>query len=204
MKPITAPSPDALQSGDIIKATDAARATAARDMLLFATRIMARADKVNPFAEAGMAQVFDDAGEANGELWRQSQDVVARDAAIASDEKLIEAKRHSLTTLTRFARLVESVARHADALEAWRQALLLQTPGTDGWFVARVETLRLLARIDPPRAREVMVQHKALYPNYGPPPHDAALTSIDRELGPVLTTPANSNSTTTPPARNPK
>lgn len=187
MQPLTVPGPDALQSGDLVKASDAARASAARDMLLFATRIMARADKVNPFTESGMAQVFDDAGEANGELWRQTQDVVARDSAIASDEKLIEAKKHSLGTLTRFARLVESVGRHADSLEAWRQALLLQTPGTEGWFVARVESLRLLARIDAARAREVMVQHKALYPDYGPPPHGAALAGIDRELGPSTT-----------------
>ncbi|MBU6413335.1 MAG: hypothetical protein KGS45_07660 [Planctomycetes bacterium] len=198
MKPVTAPSPDALQLGDIIKATDEARAAAARDLLLFTTRIMARADKVNPFAESGMAQVFDDAGEANGELWRQSQDVVARDAAINGDEKLIAAKKHSLGTLMRFGRLAESVARHADALEAWRQALLLQTPGTDGWFVARVETLRLLSRIDAARAREVMVQHKALYPNYGPPPHDAVLAGIDRELGPLPAPPGNAKPNSNP------
>lgn len=204
MKPVTAPAPDALQSGDIIKATDAARAAAARDLLLFTTRIMARADKVNPFAESGMAQMFDDAGEANGELWRQSQDVVARDAAIAGDEKLIAAKKHSLGTLTRFGRLAESVGRHADALEAWRQALLLQTPGTDGWFVARVETLRLLSRIDPVRAREVMVQHKALYPNYGPPPHDSAMATIDRELGPVPSSPGAAKPEANPTINTPK
>jgi hypothetical protein len=186
MRPVAAPGPDALTTGDIVAATDAARAASARDLLLFTTRIIARADRAEPFSEGGMALVFDDAGEANAELWRQQKDATARDAAIEGDEKLIAAKRHSLATLTRFARMTEEVGRNADALEAWRQALLVQTPGTDGWFVARVESLRLLSRIDPSRAREVMLQHRALYPDYGPPPHGNALLAIDRELGPIL------------------
>lgn len=200
MRPVTAPGPDALSTGDIIATTDASRAAAARDLLLFATRIMARADRTDPFKEPGMAQVFDDAGEANGELWRQQQDVVARDAAMTGDEKLIAAKKHSLNTLTRFARLAESVGRHADALESWRQALLIQTPGTDPWFVSRVESLRLLARLDPARAREVLVQHRALYPDYGPAPHGAALANIDRDLGPIPGAAPVSPATGTQPA----
>ncbi|HZW09116.1 MAG TPA: hypothetical protein VFF69_04365, partial [Phycisphaerales bacterium] len=54
--------------------------------------------------------------------------------------------------------------------------------GSDGWFEARVESIRVLAQTDSPRARAVLNQHKVLYPGLGPEPWDAELRELDELL----------------------
>ena len=56
--------------------------------------------------------------------------------------------------------------------------------GSDAWFEARYELIRLLAETDADRARLVMRQHKALNPSYGPEPWGVKLRVLDLRLGP--------------------
>ena len=55
--------------------------------------------------------------------------------------------------------------------------------GSDAWFEARYQLIRLLAETDPDRARLVMRQHKALNPSYGPEPWGVKLRVLDLRLG---------------------
>jgi hypothetical protein len=55
-------------------------------------------------------------------------------------------------------------------------------PGTPDWFEARYESLRLLAASEPRRAKEALMQHVVLYPQYGPEPWGLKLKQLEEEL----------------------
>lgn len=89
------------------------------------------------------------------------------------------------------AGLLRAGASFAEATgDLERAAELLRTlvgglpPRTDAWFEAKVDQIRVLARISPSRARAVIAQYRTLYPDLGPEPHRGRIISIEKSLPP--------------------
>lgn len=95
---------------------------------------------------------------------------------------LRDAGERDADLLRSLAVVAESLGDDETALESWRTLVAGLRVGSDEWFGARVEHLRVLSRIDPERARDVMAQHRALYPELGPEPHRTKLQEIERTL----------------------
>lgn len=132
-------------------------------------------------AEATLA-VCNTVAEAAMTVWTVEKDVVARDLALRLDRRLIEAGKPTERTYRRMAELSEGAGDTPGALQAWRGLLNGLPAGSEEWFEARYETLRLLADVDPVSARAVMAQHRALYPSYGPTPWGVKLSELDAKL----------------------
>ena len=69
--------------------------------------------------------------------------------------------------------------RAADNLRALVGGL---PPRTDPWFAAKVDQIRVLAKLDPARARAVLSQYRTLYPDLGPEPIRNRILEIERTL----------------------
>lgn len=95
---------------------------------------------------------------------------------------LRDAGERDAELLRSLAMVAESSGDDETALESWRTLVAGLRVGSDEWFSARTEHLRVLSRVDPDRAREVMAQHRALYPELGPEPHRTKLQEIERAL----------------------
>ncbi|MCC6676858.1 MAG: hypothetical protein IT436_06920 [Phycisphaerales bacterium] len=124
----------------------------------------------NTVAEAAMA------------VWNADKDNASRELAMRLDRRLVEAGKPTERTYRRLAELCESSGDTPGALQAWRGLLNGLAAGSEEWFEARYQTLRLLAEADPAAAREVMAQHRALYPSYGPEPWGVKLSELDAKL----------------------
>lgn len=114
--------------------------------------------------------------------FRLEGDTAMRTIALTLDRAIMENATPTRAVLTRFAELSESAGDAQAALEAWRSLLAALTPRSEGWFEARYHSLRLLATMDPPRAREAMDQHKLLYPSFGPEPWGPKLAELDAKI----------------------
>ena len=69
------------------------------------------------------------------------------------------------------------------ALAALRTLVSGTAIGTERWFRRKHELVRVLARTDPARARDVLEQHVVLHPDYGPAPWGERLSALHAELG---------------------
>ena len=106
----------------------------------------------------------------------------ARDRALLLYTKLSESRGKDEVVLEGLARLSEAAGFDEQALQAHRTLVAGSQPGTDVWFRRKVDHLRVLARVDPSRARQVLQQHVVLHPNYGPEPWGAQLRLMHNEL----------------------
>lgn len=120
---------------------------------------------------------------AGDELWRRERDELARELTIRHDEAIIRSGLLAEESLLRHARLAESAGDAAGALESWRLLLAASQSGSDAWYRARYESLRLLAAIDRDRAVEVMRQFVVLHPDFGPEPWSPKLRELAGSLG---------------------
>lgn len=110
------------------------------------------------------------------------EDSESRQLAIRLDEAVLAAHPFSEDSLRRLAGNAEAVGDGERALECWRSILAALHPGSDAWFEARYESLRLLAAIDPKRATEALAQHLVLYPEYGPSPWGDRIKALERSI----------------------
>lgn len=144
------------------------------------------------FQDPMVLGVYNDVAEAAAALWRLTQDTEARAIALRLDGRVVDAGKPPAESLRRLAQLQEAAGDTGAALGAWRILLAGMAPENPGWSEARYESLRLIAKSDPARAREVLDQHKVLYPDFGPEPWGSKLRLLDEELGgaPVEAEPA--------------
>lgn len=112
-------------------------------------------------------------------------DPAMRDLAIATDLQLIDLGRQTAVSLQRLARNAEAAGDDDTALTAWRTLMSGLREGSDGWFEARVESIRVLADVDPRAARAALEQHRTLYPELGPEPWRSELLALESRLSGV-------------------
>lgn len=115
-------------------------------------------------------------------LWKASHDTDRLTLAQNILNRLLEAHPRDQVLLRTRADLAAAAGDHALAVEDYRRILPALEPGTEAWFEVRTLLIESLARINPARAREVINQHAALYPTFGPAPWGERLRTLHEEL----------------------
>jgi hypothetical protein len=155
----------------------------ARRVMFYGQRVLERMKSADPgFKDAAHASTVNTTAEAAAALWRDEKDEDARDLAIALDKAVFDAGRHTRQTLRRLGPTAESAGNHTLALEAWRTLAIATQQGTPEWFESRYNAIRVLAMVDPARAREAMDQHKQLYPSFGPDDWAGQFSLLDSQI----------------------
>jgi len=170
----------ALQAWDV----DPRNADHARDVVRHGLKVIVDLERTRGATDPMVRNAIDTVAEAAAAIWDLERDEFMRDTAIELDVKLEQNGDPSPTSLRRLALLYESAGRNEPALDAWLRLLNGADRGTDVWYEARYESLRLLAQLDPPRARVVLDQHTLLTDGFGPEPWGPRLEKLDRELPP--------------------
>lgn len=133
--------------------------------------------------------VINSMAEAATAAWQLLDDESMRDLAIEMDQRLVDIGRQTARSLRRLAISAEAAGDPQTALTAWNTLMAGLREGSDGWFEARVQSIRVLAQIDSRRARLVLDQHRTLYPDLGPEPWDEEFRELDRLLAGVRPAP---------------
>ena len=134
--------------------------------------------------------------EARVELLRSSSDKDQGIAGLRIAEALLAISPRDASLLRATAVCAEAAGELDRAAEALRTLAGGLTPRTNAWFEAKVDQIRVLARLDPARARAVLSQYRALYPDLGPPKVRDRLLEIERELPPEPASPATADAPT--------
>lgn len=163
-----------------------ARAEAARAVIEHGLRIIDRAGSdAAALADSVTLGIHLNVAQAATQLADDAGDSESRALAIRLDEAVLAVYPFSEDALRRLAANTEAAGDTQRALECWRSILAGSNPGTDPWFEARYESLRLLAAVDPQRASEALAQHLVLYPEYGPPPWGDQIKALGKTLPPA-------------------
>lgn len=120
---------------------------------------------------------------------QKEDDSAMRAIAIDMDRRLVDLGKQSAISLRRLAQNAEGAGDLDTALNSWNTLMAGLQAGSDGWFEARVESIRLLAKLKPGLARAVLDQHRVLYPDLGPEPWGPRLRDLDSQLAGVTPTP---------------
>lgn len=155
----------------------------ARRVMFYGQRMLERMKTADPgFKDPAHAATANTTAEAAASLWRDDKDKDARDLAIALDKAVFDAGRHTRQTLLRLGPTAESAGDRELALEAWRTFAIATQQGRPEWFEARFNAIRVLAMVDPARAREAIDQHKQLYPSFGPDEWAGQFSMLDSQI----------------------
>ena len=127
--------------------------------------------------------VLETTAQAASALWEINKDPEMLESAISTYETLIESSGATGEVLRQQARLLERAGRDSDALDVWRRLVSGLDSGTDAWYEARFESIRLLVDKDREAAKITMRQHMTLYPKLGPEPWDDQFRQLIRQLG---------------------
>lgn len=127
--------------------------------------------------------VLETVAQASGSLWELERDQEMLETALATNERLIDSSAGSGPVLKRQAYLLERASREPEALDIWRRLVNGLDTGTDSWYEARYESIRLLVELDRPAAVEAMNQHVLLHPGLGPDPWNNRFQILARSMG---------------------
>lgn len=142
-------------------------AAQARDVVRHGQRVLSESER-NGVADTTTVSVRDSVAEAAAFLAANHHDDLMRDLAISLDKAQLEAGYRTAASLHRLAILMEDQGDTAASLAAWQELVTGLEAGTEPWFEARFNAIRLLGKADPAGALEAISQHKVLYPQVGP------------------------------------
>ena len=97
-------------------------------------------------------------------------------------EALFEARPLEKSAIIGLARTARASGNDSRALEACRLLMKSASEGTPEFFESKFNYLDVLSRIDPDRARTLLVQHEVLYPDYGLSPWGDRLRGLHESL----------------------
>lgn len=126
------------------------------------------------------------------QTFRRTGDAKLRDLALRLDGAVLGVQPRNEASLRRVAEASEGKGEFAAAASAWRTILAARTVGEEAWFEARHESIRLLAKVDPVKARQAIDEHKAVYPDFGPEPWGPRLQQLDEQIPALPAPPAPS------------
>jgi hypothetical protein len=154
-----------------------------RLLLKYGERVLGEyADDPDAFQDRGALTYAVAVAEAAMTIWERSGDPDRGREALALYERLLAVRPRNAAFLRATALLSETLGSPERALECWRTLMAGTSQGAAGWYEAKYRLINLLATLDAPRAREVMAQHRALNPDYGPDPWGAQLRALDLRL----------------------
>ncbi len=150
----------------------------AYDVLHLAPRLLPPEHASDPAALPVLLAI----SEAGHWLWEHERDEPARDKAIEATTSALVLEPTAHPILVRRALLAEAAAQPAQAADAWAAIIAAADLGSEKWFDATANLLRLLSTHDPARARDLLRKHRVLFPNLGPPPWDERLAPIAKAI----------------------
>jgi len=149
---------------------------------------------------AALAQIAAIVLDARAELVRANANAEQAKRGLELVDVLLARKPNDGALLRSGAVFAEACGNYARAAELLRALVGGLPPRTDAWFGAKVDQIRVLAKLDPARARQVLAQYRALYPDLGPEPFRTRIREIEATLpaeAPAAAQPA------TPPSSKP-
>jgi tetratricopeptide (TPR) repeat protein len=154
------------------------------------TRVLAQFEPVEQHKnDPAVTGVINSVAAAATAVWEAEADAGMRAIAVDMDRRLVSLGKQSAVSLHRLARNAESAGDLETALQSWNTLMAGLQTGSDGWFEARVQSIRVLARVDPGRARAVLDQHRVLYPSLAPEPWGEELRGLESQLSGVRPSP---------------
>ncbi len=120
--------------------------------------------------------------QAAAELWRTRRDAAQRDLALLLYRIAARERPNDAGIIRGSAEIDEAAGEWASAAEKWALLLGSLDAGTKAWHESKLRLLGALARSDPPRAAQLLRQHRVLYPDDGPPEWRARYAEIARRL----------------------
>ena len=133
--------------------------------------------------DATLLQVARIALDARTDLLRSTADPDEAARALVLAKGLLAKAPRDAALLRATALAAESAGELEEAADALRALVGGLPPRTNPWFEAKVDQLRVLAKLDPARAGAVLAQFRALYPELGPEPYRTRFLEIARGLG---------------------
>lgn len=134
-------------------------------------------------ASRAMLGVLETVAQAAAAAYQLDRDEAMLEVAIRTNNRLINSSGASGDVLKRQAGLLESAGRPEEALEIWRRLVTGLGSGSEAWFEARYESIRILSTVDRAAAVEALNQHVLLYPELGPDPWHDRFTELAQRLG---------------------
>jgi tetratricopeptide (TPR) repeat protein len=132
--------------------------------------------------EPAVLTAFATVAEAATWLWENESDREQGERAFVLYDHLLSAHPNNATFLRAIGLLAPEFGEPQQALAAWRKLVAGTPAGSEQWLEAKYHLIAMLAETDPAHARSVMDQHKALYPDYGPPPWAARMRALDSSI----------------------
>ena len=133
---------------------------------------------------AALAQIASIVLDARAELVRSNGDAEQAKRGLEFVDMQLK-KRPNDGTLLRNGALFAEAAGDLERASDLLRSLVGGLPSrTEPWFAAKVDQLRVLAKLSPERARAVLAQYRALYPDLGPEPHRTRVLEIEKSLPP--------------------
>ncbi len=173
-----------------------------------ARRVVSSGSRVLLIKELGasaLSGVRDRVADAAFAVWRIENDASMRDIAARTDEAQLDSGARTASSLRRLAAIKEAMGDAVAALALWRELIAGSDDGSEQWYEATYETLRILSDTSPKDAVIGLRQHQLLHPKLGPPPWDAKFTELATKLGESEISPSNKATpvSKTPPAQAP-
>jgi len=130
-----------------------------------------------------MGQVAGVLLDARLELVRATNDGRQAARGLELVEVLLKKRPNDGSLLGAAATFAEAAGENERAAEFLRALVGGLPPRTEPWFAAKVQQMRVLAKLSPERARTVLAQYRTLYPDLGPEPHRSRIKEIAQQLG---------------------
>jgi hypothetical protein len=134
------------------------------------------------FADPAIQAVLATTIEAGARLLAINGDRDLGERTLVRLDELALARPNDAAALRWDAQVSQALGQDSRALAKLRTLVAGAGVGSELWFESKWRLLTILARTDPARAREVLEQHKALQPDYGPPPWDERLRELDARI----------------------
>ena len=138
--------------------------------------------------------------DARVELVRSSGDAAQARASLLLTEALLAQSPRDAALLRAGAMFAETAGDLSRAAELLRTLVGGLPSRTTPWFEAKVDQLRVLAKLDPARARAVLTQFRTLYPELGPEPYHTQVLEIEKSLPAAASPAAPSEPSTSEPS----
>lgn len=147
----------------------------ARAALATARTLMKAEPEAARMADGASVSLHASAAEAASFLWSAASDAEARDLAVALYRVLSRKQPNTRAFVRGLGEVAVAAAKWEEARDAWGTIAAAATPGSVEWFEARWYTALALSKTDPNGATDLLRQHKALYPSWGPEPYGEKL-----------------------------
>ncbi len=145
-------------------------------------RLGAEAGARSASAPRDTLALHDQVAAAAFRVWQSGGDTAMRDLVQKLDGIVLAAQPLAGSALKRSAAVYESLGDTARALETWGTIAGASPSGSETWFEARFNAVRILAQTDSPRALELLSQQRALFPDLGPEPWGKRFRDIEAQL----------------------